>query len=279
MERVYSLIVQRAKVILVFILLLTGFFTNYALHIRVDSSVESLLAQGDPEKEYYDEVRHLFGSDEIGVIGVIADNIYTPQVLQKIKRLTEEVAQIPEVKSVISLTNTPDVITSVAQESALLVPDVNAAHAALAVLKHKLDDQAIYLKNLVSADGRAAAINIFFANLSDEEFLRRGVDDTIQTLVAKENGPEKLYYTGLSHFKVYSTKAMWRDLTLFVPLTLLLIIVVLFLSFHSLRGVLLPTVTVLVSLIWTLGIMVLAGSKLSLGNIALPPLVLVRGST
>jgi uncharacterized protein len=278
MKWVDDLIIYRPKIILFLILLLTGFFAYHARYIRLDSSVDSLLPKDDPEKGYYDEVRHLFGSDEIGVIGVIADNIYTPQVLQKIKRLTDEIQKIPEVKSVFSLTNVQDVITSVAKEHALLVPDVNASHAALEELKNKLADQPIYLKNLVSADGRAAAINIFFANLGDDEFFRRGIDDTVQALVNGENGPEKLYYTGLPHFKVHSTRVMWGDLTLFIPLTLLLIVVALFLSFRSLRGVLLPTVTVVVSLIWTLGIMVLAGSRLSLGNIALPPLVLVLGT-
>ncbi len=278
MQRVYDLIVYRSKTILLLILFLTGFFAYHARDVRLDSSVDSLLPKDDPEKGYYDEVRHLFGSDEIGVIGVIANNIYTPAVLQKIKRLTDEIKKIPEVKDVFSLTNVQDIITSVAKESTLLVPDVNAPHAALEELKNKLADQPIYLKNLVSADGRAAAINIFFANLGDDEFFRRGVDDTIQALVDRENGPEKLYYTGLPHFKVHSTRAMWEDLTLFIPLTLLLIVVALFLSFRSLRGMLLPTVTVVVSLIWTLGIMVLAGSRLSLGNTALPPLVLVLGT-
>ncbi|MGE0683745.1 MAG: MMPL family transporter [Candidatus Binatia bacterium] len=278
MQRLYDLIVHRPKSVLLLILLLTGFFANHAQQIRLDSSIESLLPRNDPEKTYYDGVRRQFGSDEIGVIGVIADNIYTPQVLGKIKRLTEAISQIPEVKSVISLTNAPDIITSVARESSVLVPDVNATHAALEELKEKLAEQPIYLKNLVSADGRAAAINIFFENLDDDEFFRRGIDDHIQALVAKENGPEQLYYTGLPHFKVYSTRAMWSDLTLFVPLTLILTIIVLFLSFRSLRGVLLPTLTVVVSLTWTLGIMVLAGSSLSLGNMALPPLVLVLGT-
>jgi predicted RND superfamily exporter protein len=41
--------------------------------------------------------------------------------------------------------------------------------------------------------------------------------------------------------------------------------------------VLLPAMTVIISLTWTLGIMVLAGSSLSLGNMALLPLVLVLG--
>jgi predicted RND superfamily exporter protein len=280
MQRVYDLIIHRPKSILFFILLLTGFFANHARHIHLDSSVESLLPKDDPEKAYYDEVRQQFGSDEIGVIGVIADNVYTPPVLQKIQRLTEAIRQIPEVKSVISLTNAPDIITSVARESARLVPDLNAPHAILENLKRKLTEQPVYLKNLVAADGRAAAINIFFENLGDDEFFRRGIDDYIQALVDREQktGSEKLYYTGLPHFKVHSTRAMWADLTLFVPLTLLLIIVILFLSFRSLRGMLLPTVTVIVSLIWTLGIMALAGSSVSLGNMALPPLVLVLGT-
>src|SRR5215475_1445796 len=103
MTRVYALIVRRPKSIIFFIFLLTGFFAYHAQHIRLDSSVESLLPKGDPEKAYYDEVRSLFGSDEVGVIGIIADNVYTPSVLGKIKRLTEEIRQIPEVKNVISL--------------------------------------------------------------------------------------------------------------------------------------------------------------------------------
>ncbi len=278
MKWVYDLIVHRPKSIVIVIFLLTGFFAYHAQHIRLDSSVESLLAKGDAEKAYYDEVRALFGSDEVGVIGIVTDNIYTQRVLEKITRLTEEIGKIPEVKNVISLTNAPDIITSVAKESTLLVPDVKLPHAAAAELKKKLLDQPIYLKNLVSADGRAAAINIFFENLGDDEFFRRGIDDTIQALVAKESGPEKLYYTGLPHFKVYSTRAMWGDLAFFVPCTLILIVVMLFLSFRSLRGVLLPVVTVVVSLIWTLGIMVLMGSSLSLGNMALPPLILVLGT-
>lgn len=278
MQRVYALIVTRPKTILFFVLVVTVFFASHARHIHLDSSVDSLLPKDDPEKAYYDEVRRLFGSDEIGVIGVIADNIYTPAVLQKIKRLTDEIKKIPEVKEVFSLTSVQDIIISVAKERTLLVPNANPTHAALAELRNKLADQAIYLKNLVSTDGRAAAINILFANLGDDEFFRRGIDEQIEALVAKENGPEQLYYTGLPHFKVYSTKAMWGDLRLFVPLTLLFIMGILFLSFRSLRGVLLPTLTVVVSLTWTVGIMVLAGSRLSLGNMALPPLVLVLGT-
>jgi predicted RND superfamily exporter protein len=279
MERIHHLVVDRPRIVLFLILLITGFFAYHARHIRLDSSVDSLLPQNDPEKQYYNEVRQIFGSDEIGVIGLVTDNVYTPAVLQKIKRLTDELRKIPEVRSVISLTNAQDIVKSVAEEQALLVPAIPATAAEWEQLKEKVADVPIYLKNLVSLDGRAAAINIaFLDSISDDEFRRRGINETIQAIVNREAEPERLYYTGLPYFKTHLAQSMRTDLTRFVPLTLFFIVVVLFVSFRSLRGVLLPTLTVVVSLTWTLGIMVLAGSRLSLGSVALPPLLLVLGT-
>src|SRR2546425_12364507 len=139
MERVYHLIVYKPKSVLFLILLLTGFFAYHARHIRLDSSVDSLLPQEDPEKHYYNEVRQLFGSDEIGVIGLVTDNVYTPEVLQKLKRLTEEVKKISAVKSALSLANAQDIIASVAQEQVLLVPDVPRTAVGWDALKEQVN--------------------------------------------------------------------------------------------------------------------------------------------
>jgi uncharacterized protein len=279
MARVYSFIVDRPKSVLFLLLLITAFLAYHARNIRLDSSVDSLLPKGDPERQYYNEVRQLFGSDEIGVIGLITTNVYTPEVLQKLKRLTEEVKKIPAVKGAVSLTNAQDIVGSVANEQAPLIPRIPTTDEEWDELKDKLTDLPVYLKNLVSLDGRAAAIIITFRDtISDDEFLRRGINEQIQAIVDQETGPERLYYTGLPYFKTHLAKSMREDLIRFVPLTLLFIVAILFLSFRSLRGVLLPTLTVVVSLTWTLGIMALMGSRLSLGSVALPPLLLVLGT-
>ena len=146
-------------------------------------------------------------------------------------------------------------------------------------MKGRVADHPVYLKNLVSPDGRAAAINVtFLESITDEEFRRRGLDEKIQGILDEEEGPEKLYYTGLPRFKVHMVKSMQEDLKYFLPLVLLCIVVVMLASFRSLRGVLLPALTSIVGLTWTLGIVVLAGSSLSLGSITLPPLLLVLGT-
>ena len=279
MERLYLLVVNRPKTLLLLLFLLTCVFGVYAKDIRLDSSVESLLSQDNPDSQYYAEVRQLFGSDEVGVVGLLADDIYTADVLRKITRLTEALEKIEGVQEVLSLANALDPIADVV-EPPLLVTQIPTDQAGLDALRETLADRPIYLKNLVSEDGKAAAINIFFADRDDAEFMQRGIDEQIQTIIDVERatGPEQLFYTGLPRFKVYSARAMQSDLSRFIPLTLLAIVLVLFLSFRSIRGVLLPALTILVSLIWTLGIMVLAGSSLSLGSIALPPLILVLGT-
>ena len=279
MEPLYLLIVNRPKTLLLLLFILTCVFGVYAKDIRLDSSVESLLSQDNPDSQYYAEVRQLFGSDEVGVVGLLADDIYTADVLHKITRLTEALENIEGVQEVLSLTNALDPIADVV-EPPRLVTHIPADQAGLDALRETLADRPIYLKNLVSEDGKAAAINIFFADMDDTAFMPREIDEHIQAILDAEHatGPEQLFYTGLPRFKVYSAQAMQSDLSRFVPLTLLAIVLVLFVSFRSVRGVLLPALTILVSLIWTLGIMVLAGSSLSLGSIALPPLILVLGT-
>ncbi len=279
MDRIYGFIVRRPKLTLLPIVLLTAFFALQARHIRLDSSIESLLPSDDPEKEYYDEIRRLYGSDEIVVVGLVADSIYTPEALKKIQRITEKIRELPEVKSVASLTNAQDVITTVAEMDTLLVPEIPSTATGWDELKRRVADHAVYIKNLISPDGRAAAINVtFLESITDEEFRRRGLDERIHAILDEEEGPEKLYYTGLPRFKVHMVKSMQEDLKYFLPLILLCIVVVMFASFRSLRGVLLPALSSAVGLTWTLGIVVLSGSSLSLGSITLPPLLLVLGT-
>lgn len=275
--RLIHLIVDRPTLLVVVLACITTFFAYHARHIEYDSSIESLLPEEDPEKTYYEQVIQQFGNDEAGIIGLIADDVYTPAVLEKLARITEALQQIPEVQGVRSLANAEDIIQSVAQETTRLLPNMPPSAADIAALKQKVIEQPIYLKTLVSMDGRAAGISITFQPMTTDEYVRRGVDDKVQAIVDREQGPEQLYYTGLPHFKAYSAKAMAEDMRTLLPIGLLLIIGVLFISFRSMRGVLLPTITVIVSLTWTLGVMVLAGSRLSIGTLALPLLILVLG--
>src|SRR5207247_2419521 len=86
-------------------------------------------------------------------------------------------------------------------------------------------------------------------------------------------------YTGAAHVKQATVDLLRRDLVRFTPLALGLVLVVLWFSFRTLRGVVLPVLTFGGALVWTLGIIVLAGKAITLGTFVLPPLLLVVGSS
>src|ERR1019366_670049 len=207
MKRFNHLIVQWPKLTLLFGLLLTSFFAYHASHLRIDSSVQNLYAQNDPNKKYYDEVSALFGSDDMAVIGLVTGNVYTPATLEKIKRITAEVEKLDGVESVQSLTNVTDPITNVL-DPPLLIPQIPTDAVTLDALRRKVEANPIYL-NVVSRDGKGAAILIFFKQQSGEsELSQKRRDDRLQEIVAREQGPEELYLTGMQHITLNESQLM-----------------------------------------------------------------------
>ena len=269
MQRVSVLILSWPRVVLVILLVVTGFLGFHARHVQIDFSVENLLASDDPNKAYYDEIRTLFGSDDLTVIGLLTDNVYTPAALEKIRRITAQVEKIDGVQNVISLTNAPDLIANVL-DPPLLVPQNPTDPEVLATIRRKVEDNPLY-PNLVARDAKGAAILVFFKPLTDEEFANKKIEERLQEILARERGNDELYLTGMQNLKLHSVNLMREDLRTFTPLSMLVIMGVLGVCFRTLRGVFLPLLSVLCGVIWTLGIMALSGAPITIGTLVLPP--------
>src|SRR5205809_4477462 len=250
----------------------------YAFHIRIENSLESMLPAGDPKVAYYAATRAVFGSDDVGVIGIRADDVFAPSTILKIARVTDALAKVPGVESVLSITNVVDP-TAYFASAARLLPRIPPTPDEVEALKRKLAATPLVGKNLIADDFRGAAIVVFFENLTDAQYLDLGVDRRIMDLLAAENGPEALFYTGAAHVKQAAVELMRRDIARFTPIALALMLLVLWLSFRTVRGISLPILAVAMALVWTLGVIVLAGKALTFGTSVLPPLLLVVGSS
>jgi uncharacterized protein len=253
----------------------------FALRIRIESGVETVIPPNDPEITYYEEVRKTFGSDDVAVVGVLAPpgkDIFEKATLLKIAKLSDELAKLPGVIQVISITNAIDPAADLLNPPKLL-PSMPPLQGEIDDLKKKLAAIPLYGKNLVSDDFRGAAINMFFENLTYDEYVDKNIDGQIQALIAEAQGPESIHFTGAAHVTIAAIEMLRRDLYRFTPLAVVLVVVALWLSFWTVRGVVLPLVSVLMAVIWTLGFMVIVGKSLTLGTFVLPPLLLVIGSS
>ena len=89
---------------------------------------------------------------------------------------------------------------------------------------------------------------------------------------------EKYYFAGGSFLTQYIANVISRDLLILIPISFFLIAFILYFSFHSIRGIVIPLLTAGLAIVWALGIFVIAGLKLSMVSNNVPIILLAVGS-
>ena len=250
----------------------------FAARFRVDSAVDQLLPEHDTDGAYYDTVRQAFGSEEIAVVGLFADDVFAPVTLARLDRLTRALAALPGVQDVTSLTNLQRMTMGAEGLSREpLMPPLPLDAEQVAAFRVRALADRLGRGVVVSADGRSTGVWVRFRAMPDEEFIARGLEDQLRQVVAAHPGDEAVAITGLPTIKAQTAHNMVQDIALFVPLALLVMVGVLIWAFRTWRGLLLPLASVVIGLTWTIGIMVLAGDAFTMGSLVLPPLIISSG--
>ena len=143
MDALARWLARHALLVVLANLLLGAFLGFHALHIRIENSLESMLPAGDPAVEYYNQTRAIFGSDDVAVVGVRADDLFAPATLAKIARVTDALARVPGVERVLSLTNAVDPAADVINPPPLL-PRIPPSTDEVATLREKLRTTPLY---------------------------------------------------------------------------------------------------------------------------------------
>jgi hypothetical protein len=278
MKKIVAFSLYAPKLTAAVILAITAALGFYAQSYRIDSSMEMLLAEGDPDRAYYAEVERIFGSEEVTMVGVFADDVFARATLEKTDRLTRELEALEGVRQVVSLTTVQAVESD---EDGLrigkLVRQMPETAEESEALRARALANPLYLRNIVSPDSRAAGITVVYEPMSDREFEESQLEPRVREIVAAAGGPEQFAVTGVPTIKVHGARFMEDDIATFTPIAVALIIVVLYWAFRTVRGVMVPLATVLVGVVWTVGVMVLNGDSINMGTLVLPPLLITLG--
>jgi predicted RND superfamily exporter protein len=100
MLRLYETILKYPKSVIGAILLITLFFGWHMRKVELNNSIEELLPENHPSVLQDKEVKHIFNSREMILIGVLNDDgIFNPTTLQKVKELTDKIWQVTIVQT------------------------------------------------------------------------------------------------------------------------------------------------------------------------------------
>ena len=144
----------------------------------------------------------------------------------------------------------------------------------LAAFRSYVLSRDLYRGRLVSVDGTTTLIAIRIEDGADES----SVAADIRRTVSGANLPERVYYAGAPFQLTEISRLMVRDMIYLIPAAVLLIVLTLFASFRSIRGVILPLVSVGISTVWVIGIMALLRIPFSLVTNVIPVVLMATGS-
>lgn len=248
------------------------------LRLEVDPAIDRLLPEGDDERRFYDRARQLFGSDQVLLLVLESDDVFQPDVLESLQRITQRVEELPGVQRVLSLASATQIE---GHEDELHVgpffEEVPRDLQELARLREAIVSHPIYGRGLVSPDGRATALMVSFDRVSDREFVERAFSEQVAAIAEQESRGARLSVTGTPHVKLVLSRTILEEMGFIVPSVLGITALLLAFTFRTLRGVVLPMAAIGVSVVWTLGAMGWSGSPFNLVSNIVPPLIITLG--
>ncbi len=257
-------------------------FARPGIRIDLDPSSTPLLPSNDPGLAGYRQAVLDFGDDEIFIVAMESEDIFSFDNLSALRRITLAINALPAVRSVESLSNAT-VIRNDPDEGWLevgrLIDEIPRDAQGLAKLRRIALEDPLLARNLVSPDGRSAALNVRFVDWSDVALIHSGVNDEIRALLDSETrGDRRFYIAGGPHMKATAYRLMVSDLQRLMPLAAIVMALVLVIVTGSGRGVMIPMGTVLIATLWTFAAMAASGHSLNLLTVVLGPVLIAVGS-
>jgi predicted RND superfamily exporter protein len=273
-------IVAHRFVVVVAILLVTAFLASRLGTLVVDSNPDLWAPQKHAYVETTNLLEDLFGGRNLTVIGIVPKqgDIYQPTVLAKIKRIQEELELVPHAvrhnilslgaRKVKQVKGGPD-----GMDVRPMMETVPRTAEEIARLKEAVASMPIYINALVSPNGKAATV---IADFKQDErspnFI--ALNEAMHTIVDRERDADVDIYLGGITIIGEAADVQFTKMPIFFGAALLVILLVQYWSFRSVQGMVLPMLTGILSVVWSLGLMGLLGVHLDPLNTTTPILVL-----
>jgi len=239
--------------------------------IHINPDLESYLPNSMHSRQNSQAISEIFGNDEPILIVMESPDVLNTSTLKRIEKLSKSFSRMSAFKRVYSLYQTKNIRS---EDGSMVVNPVieKIPETPDEIEKLRADIKAndLAYKLVVSDDFKYALIMLSSnKTLADEELIK-----TIYQVLDKYQGNEKVMITGQPILRDEANRKIGRDILVLLPIGLLLMFVLLWISFRELKGVLLPFSVVVFSIIVCMALIPAFGWELSLIGILIPIMML-----
>lgn len=265
----------------VIILGITLFFLIQLPRLQMDNDTMNFVPENDPALIAIEDFEEQYGS--FLIMDLVLTNPYNTildsEGLEIINEITETLEELEGVEEIQSLTNT-DFING-AGGTLRVTPLSEGSDGRFLTgdeIRQRLNSWEMYDLMLLSNNEHSTQIGITLDDDLEVEDRER-IYNTVRA-IASELIPSgySFYLAGLPATTIQINQNIRTDLVVLIPFVVILVLIILYLSFRRPGGVLLPILNVAVSTIWTLGMMVLTNTPMTLLGSVIPVLMIAVGS-
>lgn len=261
--------------------------------LTIDTSNESFFRPDDKVLVDYNEFRNQFGKDEFIVVAIQSSAVFDLDFLEKLqllhKDIEENVPYLDEITSLINVRNTRGEVDELIVEDFLEKWPENQGD--LDALKQRAGENTLYENYILNDSGTFTSIIIKpLACNPDSEALRQD-EGTCQPMTNPQNREmvlamtrvvEKynadnfsIFVSGMPIVIEYLNLTLEKDMSIIIPLILLMVTAFLSVLFRRITGVIYPVLIFIISLVSALGVQALLGIPMTNITTTLPSFILV----
>lgn len=272
----FALVCRYPKVFFAASLILAIVFISFNPFVKIVNNVDYFTLEQNPDIQFYDNFKTIFGNDEFFIIAMQCPNLFSVNYLDMLQRITEEIEALPEVEDVTSLANVNDIVGGEDYfEVRKFLEEIPEDADHLTALKQNAVNNPLYLKNLISEDGKTAAIVVMpYDDPADQDFRKRILAQTRDILKPFETESVQFHTGGWTVTNYSLSKYLNADMIIFIPATYLLIMLSTWLFFRNWRLTLLAVINISLCVGATRGLMGMAGVTMNNVTSIIIPLIM-----
>jgi uncharacterized protein len=260
-QNILNRMLGRPVAVILVICAITGIFAWHIPQLSFRTSIYDLIIEELPDTARYQRFKKQFGSDEIIRVVIKSKTLFEPETFRHMAQFAEKAANIKGISRVISLPG----IKKDMDPGNKWSPEKFAAMIAPVKL---------FQRNLLSDDRKTTAVTLIIKTGAH----KNQVIDNVNELMAAMPKSLSVYQIGMPLVSRALAQFTEKDFFRLPPFTLVLIGFILFFLFRNIACLFLPLLTVLISLIWTLGLMAWTQIPLSLLTMIVPVFLIAVGT-
>jgi len=254
------------------------FFLKMQENTKMETNLDKYMPHDHPAFIYSDQAEEWFNIQDGIIVAIENKNgVFNTETLDTLKQLTRRLQKFDEIEKadVTSLYTADNIVgTEDGMDVKRFFKRVPRSEEKIQQIKENVKNNEMIFGRLVSTD---ETVTVIIAEIKDDVFTQEFYNEILELGKASENDHIKIYVAGRPI--VEGTMALLgpADMKKMVPIVLLVIFAVLFITLRSLKGTLITLGVVFFSTIWTFGLMALVNIPIYAVSTMIPVMLIAIG--